>query len=415
MKWIAVALIVIVWNSPLANAFDISRLYDSATLEYWGGRYQRSTAKILDKVIWPALLSNEKQRLGRRPVLEFPFHAEGEARQQPLAFYVPANRDSIVLPVSSLKFLDDLCTAYAWLQVNGYGLETISEYTAILKYGNPPPGGFPPPLKALQIPQNALNNAQVDQLALGHFVTSRTFILLHEMGHILYGHNARTAAESVRNERQSDRFAAAVMQRTALPPLGMIVFFMASAHWSGLPVSGGHNTHPLSGERVRALADHLDDPAFSKRLRSFGRLLDDPDIRAGFIATGKAGDLAALAPRRPGKLPQRRNQSEHKRRTVLFDGFYKGQLVQFLEPAPMDLELVLQRQGDRVQGNYTFGLGLGLVVGRVVGKTLYFDWQWADNYGRGVLEARDNGSFIGTWGYREAQTGAGTWTAQRGH
>ena len=54
----------------------------------------------------------------------------------------------------------------------------------------------------------------VDELSLGHFVTARTFILLHELGHILYGHTARTSAESVRNEKQADAFAATVMKRT---------------------------------------------------------------------------------------------------------------------------------------------------------------------------------------------------------
>jgi hypothetical protein len=42
----------------------------------------------------------------------------------------------IVLPVFSLKFLDDVCTAYAWLQVKGYSREAVSEYTAILQYGS---------------------------------------------------------------------------------------------------------------------------------------------------------------------------------------------------------------------------------------------------------------------------------------
>ncbi|MCP4628988.1 MAG: hypothetical protein GY850_36590 [bacterium] len=413
MKRLTITMFVLLWILPNANAGDLSGFYDNSTLNYWRGRYKRSTPKILNRVIWPALLNSEKRRLGRKPIIEFPRYPDGKFRQHPLAFYVPADRPNIVFPIFSLKFLDDLCTAYAWLQVNGYSLETVAEYTAILKYGKPPSGGFPPPLKAMQIPQNALDNPQVDELALGHFVTSRTFLLLHEMGHILYGHNARTYAESVRNEQQSDRFAASVMQRTALPPLGILVFFMADAHWSGFPASG-RDTHPLSGERVRALADHFDNPSLSKKLLIFGKFLDDPDIRAGFAATGKAGDLAALAPRRPGELPRRRAQSGRESRSALFGGFYRGQLVQFLEPAPTAMEMVLERKGDRVQGNYTFGLGFGRIVGRIVGERLYFNWEWADNYGHGVLEAGDDGNFTGTWGYREARSGAGTWTGRRG-
>jgi hypothetical protein len=386
------------------------QLYDTATLNSWGERYKRSTTKILDEVIWPALLNEEKHRLGREPVLDFPLYAEGERRLQALAFYVPANHQRIVFPLFSLKFLDDLCTAYAWLQINGYSLETISEYTAILKYGKPPAGGFPPPLTALGIPENALDNPQVDELALGHFVTARTFLLLHEMGHILYNHKARTFAESIRDEQQADRFAVTVMRRTPLPPLGILVFFMADAHWSGFPASGS-DTHPLSGARVRALADSLDNPNLAKQMRELGKLLDDPEIRAGFVATGKAGDLAALAPRGPGALPRRRVDTASQRRDALFNGSYRGEFVQFLDPKAIAVELILERQGDRVYGRYTFGLGMGAIkYGKVEGNRLYFEWEWAGNYGRGVLEGHDDGSFAGTWGYREAKSGAGTWT-----
>jgi hypothetical protein len=222
----------------------------------------------------------------------------------------------------------------------------------------------------------------------------------------------RTADESVRDEQQADRFAAVVMQRTPLPPLGMLVWFLADAHWSGFPPRRG--THPLSGERLRALAAHVEDPGLAAQLRRLGEeFLDDPDIRAGFVATGQAGDLAALAPRRPGELPRRWARSPRESRAALFDGVYRGELVQFLDPRPIAAEVFFVRRGDSVQGRYSFGLGLGTIKGTVVGRQLYFDWEWANNYGRGLLEARDDGGFAGTWGYREARSGAGTWTGRR--
>lgn len=412
MKCIVLGVIVVFWNLPVDTAADPSQLYDQSTLEHWGERYKRSTTKILDEVIWPVLLSDEKRRLGRKPALEFPLYAEGAARQHMLAFYVPQDRDSVVFPVFSLKFLDDLCTAYAWLQIKGYSLEPISEYTAILRYGKPPEGGFPPPLKALRVPENALDNPQVDELALGHFVTARTFLLLHEMGHVLYGHHAHTFAESMHNERQADQFAAAVMQRTPLPPLGILVFFLADAHWSAFPASG-RDTHPLSGERVRALADYVDDGNLAEKLRTLGAFLDDPDIRSGFVATGKAGDVSALVPRRPGELPRQQIRPSPGKHTTPFDGLYRGEFVQFLEPEPLAVELVLERQGNYVRGRYSFGLGFGAIDGTVEGRRLYFGWEWAGNYGRGILEGREDGSFTGTWGYREARSGAGTWSGER--
>ncbi len=160
-------------------------------------------------------------------------------------------------PIASLKFLDDLCTAYAWLQINGYGLETISEYAAMLRYQSFPDGRYPRPLLALRIPSDALRNPRVDELALGHFVvTARTFILLHELGHVYYRHRGSTIA----NEEQADRFAAEVMARTPLPPLGIIVFFLFDAHWSSYP-PGPADTHPMSGARLQALAGLVEDGA----------------------------------------------------------------------------------------------------------------------------------------------------------
>jgi hypothetical protein len=173
----------------------------------------------------------------------------------------------------------------------------------MLRYKDFADGKAPPPLQALQIPDNALKDPRVDQLALGHFVTARTFILLHELGHLYHAHRATSYEQSRHNEEEADRFAAVVMRRTPLTPLGALVFFFADAHWSGYP-SSAQDTHPLSGSRLRSLARQIDDPDIAAGLEKVGEFLDDPDIRAGFAATGKAGELAALAPRRPGEMPR---------------------------------------------------------------------------------------------------------------
>jgi hypothetical protein len=395
------------------GAADLSSMYDKSTLAYWGQRYQQSTNRILKQVIWPALFAEETRAFGNRPPqIVFPDFGEGEHRQNPLVFYVPSTGDRIVFPVFSMKFLDDLCTAYAWLQVHGYTLETVSEYTAIMMYGKLPPQGIPSPLKALGIPANALSEPEVGQLALGHFVTARTFILLHEMGHMMFRHSASSSSQRIRNEEEADRFAAVVMQRTQLPPLGMLVFFMADALWSAYPQP---TTHPLTGARVRALARNVNDRNLAQQLQTFGeKYLDDPDIRAGFVASGKAGDLSTLSPRRPGELPRRPAESNNPSARALFDGAYGGEVVQFLEPKPFPIQLVLVRRDNSVTGHYSFGLGVGLITaGRIEGSRMYFDWEWASNYGRGILESRPDGSFNGTWGYREARSGAGTWTGRR--
>lgn len=403
------ALTILCLAPAAAGGADLSSLYDPATLEATRPSYERTTTKIFDQIVSPALLTEEKQRLGNVR-LDFRLQGEGSSREHPLQFYAVADGSRIVAPIASLKFLDDLCTAYAWLQINGYGLETISEYAAMLRYQSFPDGRYPRPLLALRIPSDALRNPRVDELALGHFVTARTFILLHELGHVYYRHRGSTIA----NEEQADRFAAEVMARTPLPPLGIIVFFLFDAHWSSYP-PGPADTHPMSGARLQALAGLVEDGGLAAALRKLGGLLDDPEIRAGFAATGLAANLAALAPRRPGELPR---AGPAPAAGVLsgsaFQGRYVGQSLQFNEPTPYPIAVTFRRRGDQVDGEYSFGLGVGSIHGRVAGNTLTFEWEWARNYGRGVFNAAaDGSSFHGTWGYRKSPDNAGRWEGGR--
>lgn len=398
----------------LAVATEARAVYDRATLSEWQPRYERSTTRIFNEVILPAMTQAERRQLGRVPPIDFPLRPAGDWSAYPLAFYVPGDRRAITMPISSLKFLDDICTAYAWLQRNGYAIETVSEYSAILRFAKEPPGGFPPPLEALGVPANALDDPRVDELALGHFVTARTFLLAHELAHILYRHSAASYERSRRNEAEADRFAFQLMGRTPLPPTGALLFFMADAHWSYIE-ENPNATHPMSGARVRSAAQWVDDPAFARQLVELGRVMDDPDIRNGFVATGRAGDLAALAPRRPGELPRRTTvrSSPDGGEDTAFNGHYVGYFTQAPNPGQIPVELVLERSGDRVSGWYSFGLGIGRIEGSIAGSRLDFDWEWANNYGRGVLHAADARSFRGTWGYREANRGAGDWVGQR--
>ncbi len=390
---------------PPAQAIEPG-LYDRATLDHWGARYRRSTQKILDEVIRPVLLADERRRLAAVR-LDMPTQAEGSQRGRPLAFYADGWR--VVMPLYSLKFPDDLCTAYAWLQIKGYSLETISDFTAMLRYGRASPTPALAPLAALGIPANALDDKQVDELALGHFVTARTFILLHELGHVVHGHRGGRGARSRMNEEAADRFAAEVMARTPLPPLGSLVFFMADASWAGYPTSEA-DTHPLSGARLRTLAERVEDRGLAQGLRQLAGLMDDPDIRTGFAAAGKTATFASLKPHHPGELPRAAASAA----TEAYSGSYVGRATQLGEAA-FPVRIDFRRTGERVQGQYSFGVGIGSLAGRIDGRRLNFEWQWAGNHGRGVFHAsRDGKTFDGTWGYRQSADNAGTWNGKRG-
>jgi len=310
--------------------------------------------------------------------------------------------------VLSLKFLEDLCVAYAWLQVKGYSLETISDYVAMLKY-NQNLRRPPQPLETLGIPAMALNNNQVDELARGHFVTAQAFILAHELGHLRFRHHG----SSIANEMQADAFAVDLVQRTGLQPLGIMVFFMADAQMADYPPPR-EATHPLSADRLQALSARLSDRALAGKISALAEFLASPDIQTSFIAVGRATNPSDLAPRRPGAAAALRGPASTANQP--FDGRFVGQFTQHSDPnGAIKTEAILRRSGNSVAGEYSFGLGLGRIRdGTVNGDTLYFDWEWGNDHGRGLLRATENGAgFTGSWGYRESRDNGGRWAARR--
>jgi hypothetical protein len=174
-----------------------------------------------------------------------------------LNFYsIRPNR--VVMPIDSLKFTEDLCTAYAWLWHNGYKLDTVDLYLSMLRYRQPWGNHrrYPPPLEALHIPDDALQNPQVDELSLRFRNSAYWFILAHELGHICHRHNGYqriTRQQARNNEEQADRFALRMLQRTKTIPMGAQLFFQASTYY----FDETDSTHPLTSRRLRILAQSI--------------------------------------------------------------------------------------------------------------------------------------------------------------
>ena len=99
---------------------------------------------------------------------------------------------------------------------------------------------------------------------------------------------------------------------------------------------------------------------------------------------------------------------------VPFNGEYSCQYTQIVKGSEESLAItsVFKRSGDRVSGRYNFGLGDGTVDGVVMeGGKLCFNWSWGGTAGRGARGERGRRIF-GTWGYRDARSGGGTWIAR---
>jgi hypothetical protein len=296
-------LVPVLLAGASATRADSNGLYDTPTLQAWHARYSRSMERILVEGILPRL-SEKERRVLTGITLDLPLRDDVL-----INFY--AEERTVVLPVSALKLLDDLSIAYAWLWANNYQLEPVEEYVAMLKHkkaGDFPGGRYPDPLAALKIPPTALDDGRVNGLSLRLFNSARAFVLAHELAHIYYRHSGR----SIANEEEADRFAMDIMRRTSTVPMGVVLFFQATALW----FQDGPSTHPLNGQRLRVLARRLDGMAGdfaqpgrgaaddTERIRFIGRglervadYLDDTDMQRCVADSASKASPAILRPR----------------------------------------------------------------------------------------------------------------------
>lgn len=436
------AMVALALLTPVAGAGNIDQLYDDATLKYWQTLYSKGLNSNLKNVIFPRLTEQERQRLaGIR--IEVPLRVEG---QEPFAYYTAGPPWVITISAASLKFFDDFCVAIAWLQANNYSIETASDYVSMLKYREPSTigGHYPLPLDALQIPGNALDDQHVNNIASRIFDEAIFFVLSHELGHALYRHPGYgpdvTRAQARANEAEADSFALDMMKRVEAEPTSMAFWFLMAGHMADgrgdFASEAAYErflaeaTHPLTGDRIAALADSLlqskdafaadeSDQAASRsriewtadQLQQVAGILGDPEIQALISNRGRSMSPAMLAPRHAGELPGAKPAAATAG-LVPFDGTYQGEFSD--GTASLPINTVLHRNGDQVTGEYYYGGGAGQVVGLVRDQTLYFQWQEGNATGYGKLETADGGETVsGHWGRGESMDNGGTWKGKR--
>lgn len=257
--------------------------YAPEELRRRGAELARSVAGMFDAALraqlpepWPAQLGDVR--------LALPAGEEGDL--QPLHFAsFPAER-TVMAPLRTLLFLEDLAGLWAWLERRRCGPDAAQRYMAML-YLRPPEGPRPPgPLAAFgldeRIRDDPLVKAQADRLSS----SAVFFMLAHELGHLAHEHRPGMVGLVAQiQEREADAFALDACAAARLAPLGLGMFFAAAA-----AIEGQQTTHPLSGSRVHALAMGL-----RQRPRSFlGRAERDP-ARAAQAVTALATQLELVA------------------------------------------------------------------------------------------------------------------------
>lgn len=433
--WTAVlALALAPWGN--AGARDLSALYDDATLQHGKDSYRRGLTRNFQEVIWPFLTPQEQTRLaGLR--IDIPLRNAGS---DPFTYFAGGNPPVITLSALSLKFFDDISVALAWLQRNGYSVETPFEYIEVGKYRTPQElgGRYPPPLEALRIPPDALQDPAVDRLAGMIFDSAIGFVLLHEMGHIVHGHpgyGPGVRREDARaDEAEADRFALDVMRRTRSQPTGMAFLFIALAVGSDhrgdfaseadYVAALARATHPLTAERLEALARDLSDHAdrfvvsdgqhttsrepilyIAGQLQQVSSLVRDTELQRFSAAKARRTTLTMLAPRRPGQPAAPEPEAGVAQD---FHGGFDGTIS--LPDGSLPIRTLLRRNGDRVSGEYYYGNGEGKLDGRIQGATLHFQWREGGLVGMGAFTLQENRSFSGSWGMGQSSSDGGTWT-----
>jgi hypothetical protein len=286
-------------------------------------RYERRIDEMFQNGLWEFMNSAEKQALyGVR--IEHPLRGEN-----PLDAYSNSKDRVVVLPVLSLKFIEDLSAAYAWRHVNRYSLEPIDEYLAMLKYRRPdkfPNARVPDPLTALGVPPRIWEqDKRVNELSLKFRNTAWAFILAHELGHLRFRHPGNRSVDpsvSQRNETEADKFAVDLLSRSDTIPMGMILWFQASIDYfpnrSDFRTETEYRewmqreaTHPMNPARLQQLAVALNRAADANLSRDFveamrfiatklvaiGDILAEPDMQrliARCAVLGRPEDLKRL-------------------------------------------------------------------------------------------------------------------------
>ena len=273
LTYIFTLLYIFSFTLSPAYSQDYSQHYSSQVIQKDATRLIRAVSKIYAIGIQPYLKDSERSALNNVS-FKYPKPRQGDYL---LNFYAlpDKNNPEIYMPILSLKALEDLTTAFAWLHVNRYSLSVIDIYYMMLRYRkwSTFPGGKPQPiLKALGIPDDALKDPQVDKLSLKIRNEAFAFIIAHELGHIVFDHKGYheiTKEQARQDEIDSDLFALKILNRVNSTPFGGLIFFQAQIYnmkhraefksdteWENY--MSRKATHPLSEKRMKGLINYME-------------------------------------------------------------------------------------------------------------------------------------------------------------
>jgi hypothetical protein len=297
---------ILAWPGPVHAAGELVEMYPLSRLIKERPRFQQRIGELY-KILASLIVRNGatpiEQGILENVRIEYP---PVDPRGSALNFYSyqTAAGPVVSMPLLSLLFVEDLCSAYAWLDRHGYSLETIDEYAAMLQYkpiAEFPESRYPPPLEALQIPSSAVDEPDTGQLGLRLRNSAYAFILAHELGHVVLGHPSYdqiTMEQARQNEAQADQFALNTLAVASELPVGAVLYFQATAYMMpnrGAFIAQGRSgadleaalrrqTHPLTADRLEAIGLKLQEQAAQSQSSTQSDVLRFIAVRLGKIA-----------------------------------------------------------------------------------------------------------------------------------
>ncbi len=226
-------------------------IYTPAEIQRVRDRAIPSIESVMWRDIVPRLPPQFQER-AREVKLNYPERGPG-----PMSFYASPQRAEIYMPLTSLRFYDDVATLHAWFESKNCPKEYIQTYLAALLRANE---DLPAPLVAFGLDRDVLfADSYTYDLSGKIFSSGVQFLLAHELGHILLNHRTGIGGvQSRQQESEADAFALDHFARLGGNPMGIFWFYQA-AWWHDPASEEGRlkNTHPVSAERIRAMANRL--------------------------------------------------------------------------------------------------------------------------------------------------------------
>ena len=304
----AVALLALALTSSNAASQD---LYDRALLRGVAKHASEALVENLDAHIKPRLKDPRHRLIARDTRIWVPLTPSdygGIPDRSPLTFF--SHGTDVVIPATSWRFFADLLYGWAWLAASQNDPRTVLEYLSMMKYqyrGLALDSAMRPH-RVLGVPDNVREDSRLAEQVNWQFNGAMFFVLCHEVGHVVFGHNdtlPKSPEESHRRELAADDFALSIFRGVGQPADGILFFFLFRSVLDPYPIDGaalGSSTHPLSTERIRRVLDYVRENA-----ASMSRIQSDPKVAEGRYRAwlSIADEVAQLIERRGTQIEWR--------------------------------------------------------------------------------------------------------------